>query len=63
MIIYQASFFVLSYSLPLALIVALYSVMLHTLWNKVLENTNTLRYLKHNQKKFFKTRKIIFPKT
>jgi len=25
---------VLSYSLPLALIVALYSVMLHTLWNK-----------------------------
>ena len=31
----QASFFVLSYSLPLALIVALYSVMLHTLWNKV----------------------------
>lgn len=31
---FQASFFVLSYSLPLALIVALYSVMLHTLWNK-----------------------------
>ena len=28
----------LSYSLPLALIVALYSVMLHTLWNKVSNN-------------------------
>ena len=31
----QASFFVLSYSLPLLLIVCLYSAMLHTLWNKV----------------------------
>ena len=31
----QGSFFVLSYFLPLLLIVCLYSVMLHTLWNKV----------------------------
>ena len=38
----EASFFVLSYSLPLALIVALYSVMLHTLWNKVLKNIQIL---------------------
>ena len=29
-------------------------MMLHTLWNKVLENTNTYPYLKHNHKKFFK---------
>ena len=38
----------------LTLIVAPYPVMLHTLWNKVLENTNTYPYLKHNHKKFFK---------
>ena len=40
----------LSYSLPLALIVALYSVMLHTLWNKVPKNiiiliTNSINIL------------------
>ena len=34
-LMFQGSFFVLSYFLPLVLIVCLYSVMLHTLWYKV----------------------------
>ena len=34
-LINQGSFFVLSYFLPLVLIVCLYSIMLHTLWYKV----------------------------
>ena len=40
---FQASFFLLTYSLPLLLIVCLYSVMLHTLWNKV-PTAVSLRY-------------------
>jgi len=33
-LLFQGGFFILSYFLPLLLIVCLYSVMLHTLWNK-----------------------------
>jgi len=49
--VFQGSFFVLSYFLPLVLIVCLYSVMLHTLWYKTSAGGHMSRESMKNKKR------------